>query len=153
MQYTTDQLAMTISSKLPTAEDINVYGSPDEASACEHFLHKTLAEAEGLFRENSAYYQEDLMWMGPKAFQFYLQSVIQYLHSPDAAEDDHFIDCLYEIVMFRMNQAGFSLATDRVVQMIDYILNHFEKFKVDPEIYGDLRGKYTTLQRQISTSG
>lgn len=57
---------------LPTRQDINVHDSLDERSACEHFLGKSLLEAETLFRENSLYYQEDLMFMGASAFRFYL---------------------------------------------------------------------------------
>lgn len=41
------------SATLPTCREINVYDSLDERSACEHFLGKTLEEAEALFRENS----------------------------------------------------------------------------------------------------
>ena len=58
---------------IPTANDINVHGSLDEEVACDHFLGKTLDEAEALFRANSLYYQEDLMWMGPRAFVFSCQ--------------------------------------------------------------------------------
>ena len=59
-------------------------GSLDEGSACKHFLGKTLTEAEALFREASLYYQEDLMWMGPRAFQFYLPAALNDLKSEAA---------------------------------------------------------------------
>lgn len=134
---------------LPTAEEINIHGSPDEASACEHFLGKTLLQAEKLFRDNASYYQEDLMWMGPKAFNFYLQALIKYLESADADGDDHIIDCMYEIVSFRMDHEGFPLAVDRVKSMISYILGNFEKFDVDEKIYGNLEAKYRKLQVEI----
>ncbi len=135
--------------RLPTADEINVYNTLDEISACEHFLNKTLPQAEELFRDNSSYYQEDLMWMGPTAFQFYLQAATNYLRSTDAVGDDHMIDCLYEIVMFRLNQEGFSLAIDRINEMIEYITGDYEKFRVNEEIYGDLKAKYRQLQDQI----
>src|SRR6185437_15714897 len=57
---------------LPTAEEINVFDSLDELDAVEHFLGKDLEQAQSLFRENFLRYQEDLMFMGPKAFQFYV---------------------------------------------------------------------------------
>ena len=135
--------------KLPTEDEINVHNSLDEIVASEHFLNKTLEEAEALFRENSAYYQEDLMWMGPRAFAFYLQAAINYLKSPHSAGDDHILSCLYEIVMFRLPEEGFPLALNGVKTLIDYVVNNYEKFNVDKDIYGDLREKYRELQTQL----
>lgn len=135
---------------LPTKEEINVYNSLDEISACEHFLNKTLQQAEAMFRENSSYYQEDLMWMGIRAFNFYLQAVINYLKSDESAGDDYLIDCLYEIVMFRLKEKQFCLVIDRVNEMIDYIIGNYDKFKVDKNIYRDLIGKYRQLKSQLN---
>jgi hypothetical protein len=56
--------------QLPKKDEINVYGSLDEKRATEHFLGKTLEQAKSLFRMNNLCYFEDLMWMGPKAFNF-----------------------------------------------------------------------------------
>lgn len=135
--------------RMPTESDINVYNSLDEIAARDHFLNKTVEEAEELFQENSAYYQEDLMWMGPRAFPYYLQSAINYLKSEHAAGDDHMIDCLYEIVMFRLDQEGFSLAIERVNELADYVINNYDKFIVDHDVYGDLLGKYKKLKSQL----
>jgi hypothetical protein len=60
---------------LPTAKEIDPYGGLDGQVACKNFLGKSLDEAEALFRENSLYYQEGLMWMGPVAFRFLKGSV------------------------------------------------------------------------------
>lgn len=130
---------------IPTADDINVFNSLDEITAEEHFLNKTVEEAEILFRENSAYYQEDLMWMGPRAFSYYLQAAINYLKSKYSIGDDHFVDSLYEIVMFRIDQEGFSLAVESVKHLADYVLQNYEKFNVDSNIFGDLHKKYAKL--------
>jgi len=99
---------------LPTADEINVHNSLDEISACEHFLSKTLEQAEEMFCDNGLVYQEDLMWMGPRAFAFYLQAMTNYLRRDDAAGDDHMIDCMCMIVNFRLPQEGFSLALHHV---------------------------------------
>lgn len=143
MQYIANNM------RLPSASEINVYNSPDERLACEHFLNKTLSQAEKLFSDNSALYQEDLMWMGLKAFHFYLQAVINYLQSDDAIGDDHFIDCLYEIMMFRLNRENFLLSVDIVDNMINYIISNYKKFSVDEEIYGVLKDKYVQLQNKV----
>ena len=70
---------------LPEAKDINVYDSLDERVACKNFLGKTLAEAEAMFRDSWDYYHEDLMWMGPRAFRYYVTAAIRYLHSDSSA--------------------------------------------------------------------
>jgi len=135
--------------RLPTKEEINVFNSLDEISACEHFCNKTLEQAEALFRENSAYYQEDLMWMGPRAFHFYLQAVLLYLQSDDSVGDDQLVDCLYNIIVFRANEKEFLLAIDCINRMIDYIINNYDKFDVNNDIYGNLIEKYRQLQSEL----
>ena len=135
--------------KLPTKKEINVFDTLDERVACDHFYKKTLAEAEALFRENSLYYQEDLLWMGIKAFKFYLPSVINYLQSEYAAKDSDLINFLHEIIDFRSSEAGFSEALDSVNSLIDYVLANYEKFEVDSAIYGNLHDKYQDLQNQL----
>jgi hypothetical protein len=137
---------------LPADEEINVHNSLDEITASEHFLGKTVEQAEALFRENSAYYQEDLMWMGPRAFHFYLQAVINYLRSDHSAGDDHLIDCLYEIVVFRSQEEGFSIARERVNEMIDHIIENYARYEVDAGIYGDLLEKYRRLRVQLEAA-
>jgi hypothetical protein len=134
---------------LPTRDEINVYNSLDEISATEHFLNKTLEDAEALFRENSLRYQEDLMWMGPRAFHFYLQAALNYLRSDASTGDDHFIYCLYKIVLFRMDEKEFVVALDVVNRLIDYVIGNYKKFAINSNVYGDLLGKYVELKSQL----
>ena len=79
---------------LPTAKEINPYDDLDGQYAEKHFLGKTLDEAEALFRESSITYQEDLMFMGPVAFRFYVQAAINYVESESARGDSDMISCL-----------------------------------------------------------
>lgn len=135
--------------QLPTENEINVFNSLDEITASEHFLNKTLEEAEALFRQNSSFYQEDLMWMGPKAFRFYLHAAINYLKSEYASGDDHLIDCLYEIVVFRSTENEIGLARDVVNRLIGFVIENYDKFTVDIDIYGNLLEKYKILQTKL----
>lgn len=135
---------------IPSRSDIDIYGSPDEESACDHFLGKTLAQAEQMFRESGEYYQEDLMWMGPVAFAFYLPAALDYLRSDAAAGDDHLVNCLYDIVMFRIDQERFALAIDTVNAMVEYVIGNYDKFRVDTEIYGDVLQKYKSLKHRLA---
>jgi hypothetical protein len=135
---------------VPSERDINPGDSPDEISAAKHFLGKTVEEAEELFRENSFTYQEDLMWMGPRAFHYYIQSAINYVKSEHAAGDDQFIDCLHMIVRFRSEDEGLqSLATDAVLDLIDYVIDNYDKFDVDAGVFGDVREKFRTLKSEL----
>jgi len=141
--------------KLPTKEDINVYNSLDEISAQKNFLNKTIEEAELLFRENSIKYQEDLMWMRIKAFDFYMQSLINYLQSDYSKGDSDIINCMYDNIEFQMNNNNFSIATNSVKTMIDYVIIDYNKFDVEEEkvmnlkIYGNLLEKYKQLNTDL----
>ena len=88
---------------IPTREDINVYGSLDEQAACDHFFGENLKEAEDLFRENSQFYQEDLMWMGPRAFRYYVNAAINYLQSESAGGDSDVLHWWGEYLHFGWN--------------------------------------------------
>jgi hypothetical protein len=131
---------------LPTRDEINVYGSLDEVSACEHFLGLTLVMAEQLFRENGLFYQEDLMWMGPRAFAFYLPAALSYLRSEAARGDDDFLSCLHRVIEFRSAEEAFALARDTVRSLVDYVIANYAKFEVDA-IHGDLLAKYHGLRK------
>src|SRR4051794_16209879 len=76
---------------LPTQAEINVYDSLDERCACSHFLGKTLEDAQALFASNALAYQEDLMFMGPIAFRYYLEAAIRYI---EATRDDVMVSAL-----------------------------------------------------------
>lgn len=47
---------------LPTCQEINPHDDLDGRTASDHFLGKTLQQAEALFRESPIYYQSDLLW-------------------------------------------------------------------------------------------
>ena len=134
---------------VPTEDEINVYDSLDEIVAKDHFLNKSVDEGEALFREDSAYYQEDLMWMGPRAFAFYLQSAFNYLQSDASVDDDHFVSCIFDVISFRRQQEEFGLARDLVIELCTYVIEHYDKFAVDGDIYGDLLQKYEGLRGEL----
>lgn len=68
---------------LPSAREINPFDDLDGIEAEKHFLGKSIDEAERLLAENFSRYQEDLMFMGPVAFRYYLPAAIRYLKSYD----------------------------------------------------------------------
>jgi len=137
---------------LPTREEINVYNSLDEQSACKNFFGKTLEEAEALFRENPLHYQEDLMWMGPVAFQFYVQALIRYIKSSESQNDSDLINCFVGLLESRLEPepGKFLPVAKQLEETCRYVISNYERFDVTPEIYGDLRPHYENFIQKIS---
>ncbi|MFO1042272.1 MAG: hypothetical protein U0941_10835 [Planctomycetaceae bacterium] len=132
---------------LATRQDINVHDSLDERSACEHFLGKSLEEAEGLFRENSFYYQEDLMFMGASAFRFYVRAVISYIQSEAATGDSDIINCFAGLLEHRAEFESQELVAPLLASACRYIIEHYDTFTLTPDIYGDLRPRFQALEQ------
>jgi hypothetical protein len=141
-----------MTASLPTLGDINVHDSLDERSAVEHFFGKDLKQAEVLFRENFLYYQEDLMWMGPRAFCFYVDAAIASLLSPAASGDSDAISCFCGVVEFQLenHREAIAPAHDRLHAAVQAILNDFKRYDCDPQIYGDLASRYERLLTQLA---
>lgn len=76
--------------KLPTQREIcPVEENLDSKRAIEHFLNKDLLEAEQMFRSDRGFgrYWDDLMFMGPVAFRFYVKAAVKYLTSEAGVGD------------------------------------------------------------------
>lgn len=143
------------SATLPTRQEINVYDSLDERSACQHFLGKTLEEAEALFRENSLYYQEDLMFMGVSAFRFYVQAAVNYIQSESATGDGGIISCFEGILAHRLEYQSQALVPviPQLVSTCRFITSHWDRFDVSPEIYVGLKERYVALEQSLARAG
>jgi hypothetical protein len=142
-------------SPIPSRGDINVFDSLDEREACKHFLGKNLDEAEGLLRENFLYYQEDLMWMGPRAFTYYVHAAINYIHSDSASANSDTVNCLAGLFEFWFEhyRQELLLVAEPLAEVCRYILDHWIKFAVDPRIYGDLRARFVVLAQAFEHLG
>lgn len=144
--------------RLPTAKEINpIPGDLDGRCAEQHFLGKNLEEAEALFRENSLFYQEDLMFMGAPAFRFYVHAAISYIRSDAATGDPDIINCLAGILEHWLEFQAVELppVAPQIASACRYVLDHYDRFDIEPEFYGDLRPRFQTLEqtflRQIQT--
>jgi hypothetical protein len=138
---------MNESQKIPSRADIDIHGSLDEARASKNFLGKSLDEAEALFRENSLHYQEDLLWMGPVAFRFYIRAAIHHVQSEHATGDSDIINCLAGTLSFWHEHHPAELVPCARV-LADFcrtVREQFDRFDADPEIYVGLREKYQHL--------
>lgn len=133
---------------LPTRTDISAFGSLDEKRAIKHFLGKDLRQAEALFRENFGVYAEDLMWMGPRAFCFYVDAAIAYLASPDSAGDNQAACGFYSAVEFQVEhyRKEINSSLSRIEEAIQLILSDIDRFECG---YVDLASRYRNLLAKI----
>jgi hypothetical protein len=143
---------------LPTAREINpVPTDLDGKCAEKHFLGKTLQQAEALFREASIIYQEDLMFMGPIAFRFYVQAAISYIQSDTSRDDSAIISYFASVLEHRLEFEAEELVpiAPQLASVCHYILEHYDSFQLVREIDGDLRPRFQSLEqrflRQIHT--
>jgi hypothetical protein len=138
---------------LPTFADLSPTKGVnlDEKLALKNFLGKTLNEAESLFRENAIYYQESLMWMGDKGFCFYFRAYDSYLRSVHANGDCDALNCLNGLISFRVEHQPHSILQTKecILSLVNYCVEHFSKFEVNPDIYGDLGSKLVQLQSRV----
>jgi hypothetical protein len=137
---------------LPTRQEINPLNDDlDGQAACEHFLGKSLDEAEAMFREKDLYYQEDLMWMGASAFRFYVPAALQYVRrsTDDVSE---FVSWLASTLEFRLKYDADELTpvASQLAEFCRYVIEHWSRFGEDTEFYGDVPARYETLRAAFS---
>lgn len=142
---------------LPTAKEISpAYGTDhedwDAAYARKKFYGKTLAEAELLFSDNALSCQEDLMSMGPVGFRYYVPAFTRYLESPHSADDSDAVNCFASLIKFLLDRQPQTLApvASQLVKTCQHILQHYERFDLIPEIYGDLRPNYEVIITRLN---
>ena len=133
----------------PSAKDINVHDSLDERHACKIFLGKSIEEAEALFRENALAYHEDLMWMGPAAFRFYVAAAIRYIRTETASGDPDAVNSFAGLLEFRLGHEPAELVpvAAELGSICEFIIKRYESFDLTPEIYGDVRARFRRLQQ------
>lgn len=132
---------------IPKENEISVYDTLDERKAVDHFLGKSIEQAEQLFIENSIIYQEDLMWMGPKAFNYYLESVLRYLQNPLSRGDDDFVIALVSTFEFRREGEMLDSGEPKVTAIVEYILSNCSKFELTEDAFRPIKQRLTPFKR------
>jgi hypothetical protein len=137
--------------RLPTEKEINVFDSLDERVAVKHFLGKDQEQATSLFQENFLYYQEDLMWMGPIAFRFYVRAAIEYLLSEEADNDSDAVNTFCGLIEFRLTNDASEIAAAKTIicEAIRLILENFDRYGCAREVYGDVAKRYRDLLSRV----
>jgi hypothetical protein len=137
---------------LPTSEEINPNGAfLDGCEAERHFFGKTQEEAYEMFRESFEYYQEDLMWMGPVGFRFYVEPAIRFIQS-EAAMGNFSVQLYFATVIgFRLKHGGqddLLPVASRLGSACDFIIEHWTEFDVLVQS-GDHRDRYRELRLRL----
>lgn len=136
---------------LPTESDINVFDSLDERWAVERFLGKRLDEIEERCRDGFAMdVIQDLMWIGPAAFAYYVEAVADYLVSDASADDSDAVNCFVGTLEFRLeHESDEAVPWTILIDTIDHVMRHYDRYNASPELYGDLRLRYAALRTRI----
>jgi hypothetical protein len=137
---------------LPQENEINVFDSLDERCAVKNFLGKDLKQAEALFREGFVGLWGDLMWMGPKAFCFYVSAAIDYLRSPESVGDFYAVTSFCGLIEFRLEYDSAEIEAARAVirDGILAILQNFDRYGDGCEIDGNLATRYRKLLTKLA---
>lgn len=133
----------------PSRADINVCNSLDEKVAEDHFYGLDLVSAEKLFINDSLNYQWDLLWMGPNAFNYYVSAAFSYLESEESCEDVDFVDAIYKIIEIRVEREKQQLDLEKLRNIVDFVIHHYEKYDVNEDIYGDLKLKFSNIKQAL----
>lgn len=133
--------------RLPTRDEV-AFPCPDGSYAIEHFYGKTLEQAEQLFAEGETlYYTEDLLWMNPVGFRFYIQAAIGYCLSDRATGDPCIISALAGNLSHRQEFQPVELVpcARLLADFCRAVCQQFDRYDADPQIYCGLREKYEQL--------
>ncbi len=114
----------------------------DEKYAFDHFHGKTMAEAIRLFEENSLHYQEDLHYLPPRIFAYYLKAFISYLLSDASKADSDGANCFISLIDLKAEHEPEILGSSwpEIEPVLDRLVRRQDDFfEADRAIYGDFR--------------
>jgi hypothetical protein len=117
--------------ELPIESDFIVYGDLDEISACQNFLGKTKLEAKEMLISDFLRYQEDFMFMGPVAFNFYIDCLIDALKK-DFSVDNALAFC--RLCEYRLGDKLFDQlkpSVPLVVESFDWLIDRIDSGDAD----------------------
>jgi len=136
--------------RLPTRAEIADESDPlDSACAIKNFHGKTVAEAEKLFAgaANSLTYTEDLSWMRPVGFRYYIRAAIRHALSERATGDSDLINGIASTLEDWHEQHPGELTSCACVlaEFCHAVTEQFDRYDADPTIYVGLRDQYQRL--------
>lgn len=143
--------------RIPTRREINVYDCLDGRHAERNFFGKDLQQAEALFRDNLHGYSEDLMWMGPVAFCYYVEAAATFLLDPTVVADDDDLSAFCTAVEFQLksHREAIEPARPRLLEVVQKYLREPTSLRDefdDEEMRTDLERRYRDLQQHLQSN-
>lgn len=136
---------------LPTPDDFEVDGCLDAQDALTNFEGKSLDEAAAMFLASWNEHATDLMFMGPRAFAYYVRAAAQAIESGKAFGDaGEAIDALEGVLVFKLQHHDWSApplssTVPALRSLCAFVLEEFERFKVPADEVEWLQYVYTSL--------
>ncbi|MBK9072100.1 MAG: hypothetical protein IPL79_14010 [Myxococcales bacterium] len=137
---------------LPTASELNPF--PDDLDgqvAQRNFLGKTVEEAAQLFAKQGGSV-EDLMWMGPRAFVYYLPAALRYLEGATTDCDEwDVVGALPGTIAFRLDHEAAEIADawSTIDHLCAYVLAHADRL-LDEWDRAEVSARYRDVSARIS---
>jgi hypothetical protein len=133
---------------IPTEEDWGDYKDGLDAEWAHRDFHGKSAErAIELFAENALYYQEDLGYMAPVPFRFYLSAFMQYLGSERSRDDSDGAATYLELIIRKLRDEPEVLVPviQEVLSCAQWVASRQGFYDAEIDIYGVFAQKYRQI--------
>ncbi len=137
---------------IPSEEDFYYDGDVDERWALNHYLGKDLDFAEQRYYTlDPLSMVHDFTLVGCRAFRYYIFGAFRYLQSGHSKGEPDVYSALPEILDKKLSEdpRAFLPIAAYIIEFSQWAIENYGKFDVDPDIYGDVREGYRTLQRKM----
>ncbi len=142
---------------LPTERDFDPYGGDLDAQvAWRNFGGLTLEQARQRFEENPLYYQEDFMFMGPRAFVYYFSVIEGYLLATIQCDeyDDRQAWILAHVLCQQLtNDATSSVVTlaARIRSLAGFVRSNLQLFAPTPAERARIDAAWADVEGEIES--
>ena len=115
---------------------------------------KTYDEAFELFKDHAIGRQEDVMFMPNACFPFFFNVYIDYLNSPDAAEDSDAASCFFSLVDFKCPEIKCldKWIVEKTVETIKHLSKNQSFYDADIDIYGSFPERETKTLKNLGAA-
>jgi len=139
---------------LPSEDDFYHNGDCDERYAIKTYYGKDIDFAQQQYYKYTPLgVVQDLIFIGTKAFRYYIFGAFRYLQDDNIDKDDasEVYCALVDILAkhLREHSEDMQYIADYLLKFLNWAIENYDKFNVDEEIYGDIREKYIELAKKV----
>lgn len=145
--------------RIPVRDEINPAGPHDlDAEWAAKNLHgKTIGQVTEFLREGFLWPYGDMLWMGPAAFGYYVRAACRFFlsqWSTALADDVNHFPTVFGVRLDENHVGEISLWSSAIPECLAvcrHVLANYDRYEIEPEIYGDLRPEYRDLSRRLES--